>query len=245
MVRGYLRYSRSKDPTSGYDPTMADTAAAGALFDVDGTLVDTPYLHTTSWWQAMRQFDHDVEMVRIHRAIGMGSDKILDHLLGEDRDRSDDDALRAAHDSLYAAYWPRLRPTPGAAALLRACAERGMRVVLASSASAKELAVLRAALDADEAIDAATSSDDAEASKPAPDILVAALDQAAIPAAQAVFVGDSVWDVYAAAKLDVPCIGLTCGGISTAELTHAGAVEVYPHPAALLDALADSILTRR
>jgi HAD superfamily hydrolase (TIGR01509 family) len=224
---------------------MADSTAAGALFDVDGTLIDTPYLHTTSWWQALRQFDHDVAMARIHRAIGMGSDKILDHLLGESRDQSQDSALAAAHDSLYAQYWARLRPTPGAADLLRACAKRGMRVVLASSASAKELVVLRAALDCEAAIDAATSSADADESKPAPDILAAALDQGGVSATRAVFIGDSVWDVYAATRLDVPCIGLSCGGTSAAELTEAGAVEVYEHPAALLKVLDHSILTQR
>src|SRR5689334_16823700 len=92
----------------------------GVFFDLDGTLVDTPYLHTVTWWQALRQFEHDVAMARIHRAIGMGGDRILDHLLGPDHDRADDDAIRAAHTSLYAIYWHRLRPTPGARQLVRA-----------------------------------------------------------------------------------------------------------------------------
>jgi HAD superfamily hydrolase (TIGR01509 family) len=225
---------------------MADTSTnTGALFDVDGTLVDSPYLHVITWWQAFRQYGHDVGMARIHRAIGMGSDKILDHLLGDERDRDDDDALRAAHDSLYGAYWPSLRPTPGAADLLRACAGRGMRVVLASSAGAREFKILRAVIDAEDVIHAATSSADAEESKPAPDILQAALDQADLPADTSVFVGDAVWDVYAAAKLDIPCIGLTCGGLSADELREAGAVEVYENPAALLDNLDRSVLTSR
>src|SRR5688572_17342084 len=121
---------------------------AGVLFDVDGTLVDTSYLHTVAWWQALRQFDNDVPMARVHRAIGMGSDRILDHLLGGDHDKTHDDDIRAAHASLFAQYWDRLRPQPGAADLLRACARRGLRVALASSASPSDLAALRRALDA-------------------------------------------------------------------------------------------------
>jgi HAD superfamily hydrolase (TIGR01509 family) len=210
---------------------------AGILFDVDGTLVDTTYLHTVAWWEALRQHDEDVPMAEIHRAIGMGSDKILDHLLGPDRDNSQDEKLSTAHDILYGAWWERLRPLPGAADVLRACAERGLAVVLASSSKGGELTQLRRVIDADEVITAATSSADAEQSKPAPDILQAALDQSDVDAARSVFVGDSVWDVQAAAKLDIPCIGLACGGTSAAELSEAGAVATYKDPADLLRAI--------
>ncbi|TDC32225.1 HAD family hydrolase [Micromonospora sp. 15K316] len=217
---------------------------SGVLFDVDGTLVDSTYLHTVSWWEALRQTDQPVPMATVHRAIGMGSDKLLDHLLGPERDRDADGRLRDAHDTLYAEYWERLTPLPGAADLLRACAERGLRVVLATSAAEHEVAALRRALDADDVIAAVTSSADAKQSKPAPDILVAALDQSGLPAERVVFVGDSVWDVAAAGKLDIPCVGLTCGGTSRGELAGAGAVAVYDDPAALLAALDDSPLTR-
>ncbi|MFD6662954.1 HAD family hydrolase [Micromonospora chalcea] len=219
---------------------MTDDKRRGVLFDVDGTLVDTTYLHTVSWWEALRQADHRVPMARIHRSIGMGSDKLLDHLLGAERDRDADGRLRDAHDALYGEYWERLTPLPGARDLLRACAERGLRVVLATSAAEHEVAALRAALDVDDVIDSVTSSADAQESKPAPDILVAALEQSGLAAERVVFVGDSVWDVAAAGKLDIPCIGLTCGGTGRAELAGAGAVAVYDDPAALLDALSDS-----
>ncbi|GGQ54246.1 HAD family hydrolase [Couchioplanes azureus] len=220
------------------------TTTRGVLFDVDGTLVDTTYLHAVAWWEALRQHDRDVPMARIHRAIGMGSDKILDHLLGTDRDTGADDRLSAAHDVLYGAWWERLRPLPGAADLLRACAGRGLAVVLASSSKGPELAKLRRVVDADDVITAATSSADAEESKPAPDILEAALDQSGVDARQCVFVGDSVWDVKAAAKLDIPCIGLTCGGTGADELSQAGAVETYEDPAGLLAALDRSAIKK-
>ncbi|MGK5676247.1 HAD family hydrolase [Micromonospora sp. URMC 106] len=219
---------------------MPTEQPAGVLFDVDGTLVDTTYLHTVSWWEALRQTDRHVPMAEIHRAIGMGSDKLLDHLLGPERDRGADGKLRDAHDALFAEYWERLVPLPRAADLLRACAERGLRVVLATSAAEHEVAALRRALAADDVIDTVTSSADAEESKPAPDILVAALEQSGLAAERVVFVGDSVWDVAAAGRLDIPCVGLTCGGTSRGELAGAGAVAVYDDPAALLAALADS-----
>lgn len=208
--------------------------AQAVIFDVDGTLVDTNYLHATCWWEAFRQHDHGVDMADIHRAIGMGSDKLLDHLLPGDRDRDADDDLRAAHRALYTTYWSRLRAFDGAADLLRACASRGMTVVLASSASAPELAALRAALDADDAITDATSSSDAEESKPAPDLVSIALDLAGVPPEDAVFVGDAVWDVHACRNAGVPCVGVLTGGIGAAELREAGAVAVYEGPADLL-----------
>jgi HAD superfamily hydrolase (TIGR01509 family) len=217
---------------------------AGVLFDVDGTLVDTTYLHAVAWWAALRQHEHDVAMAKIHRAIGMGSDKILDHLLGDDRDRDADEELSAAHGALYGASRERLRPLPGAAALLHACADRGLTVALASSANERELAVLRKVIDAEDAITAATSSADAERGKPAPDILQAALDRSGVDPARAVFVGDSVWDVQAAGELDIACIGLSCGGTGAAELREAGAVAVYEDPAELLAALDDSAIAK-
>jgi len=217
--------------------------SAGVLFDVDGTLVDTSYLHTVTWWQAMREHGFDVPMARIHRAIGMGADKLIDHVLGADPGR-DNAALSAAHLTLYATYWERLRPLPGAGDLLRAVAARGLRVVLASSAQERELAVLRKAIDADDVIDAATGASDADASKPDPDILAVALDHGGLAAERVLVVGDAVWDVHAAGRMGIPCIGLTCGGVSDAELRAAGAIETYEDPAALRDALDRSAIAR-
>ncbi|ASW54565.1 HAD family hydrolase [Plantactinospora sp. KBS50] len=222
---------------------MPANRPAGVLFDVDGTLVDTTYLHTVSWWQAFRQQGHDVPMARIHRAIGMGSDQLLDHLLTDERDRDADQKLVTAHSTLFATYWQRLRPLPAATDLVRACAAGGLRVVLASSAAEPELAALRAVLGVDDVVHAITSSADARASKPAPDIVATALERAGLDPDRALFVGDSVWDVVAAAKLDVGCIGLTCGGTSREELAGAGAIAVYEDPADLLAAFGESPLS--
>ncbi|GAA3449430.1 HAD family hydrolase [Dactylosporangium matsuzakiense] len=213
----------------------------GVLFDVDGTLVDSVYLHAVAWWQAFRQYDYDVPMARIHRAIGMGSDKILDALLGPDHDSSSDEALLAAHSALYAPHWPALRPLPGARRLLDTCANRGLSVVLATSASRPELDALLRCLDVDSALTAVTSADDASQSKPAPDILEVALERSGLSAEEAVFVGDSVWDVHAAAQLSIPCIGLTSGGLCAAELLDHGAAAIYEDPQDLLDHLDEAL----
>ena len=212
------------------------------LFDVDGTLVDTNYLHTVTWWQAFAQGGQHVVMADIHRAIGMGSDQLLDRLLPSDRDKDADSGLAASHDALYATYWTRLRPLPGAVELLRACKKRGLTVVLASSAGETESGVLRGVLDAEDAIDAATFSGDVERTKPAPDLVEVALEKAAVPAERAVFVGDTVWDAKASQKAGVPCIGLLSGGIGRGELADAGAAQIFAGPGELLARLSDSLI---
>ncbi|MCC3276618.1 MULTISPECIES: HAD family hydrolase [unclassified Arthrobacter] len=214
----------------------------GVLFDVDGTLVDSNYLHAVCWWQAFRRMEHDVPMSAIHRAIGMGGDKLVEHLLGEDRNKDEDEKMDATHGAIFSTWWPALRSFDGASDLLKACADKDLTVVLASSASEAELKFLRTVIDADSAISGATSSGDAEASKPSPDILEAALESGGLEAANTVFVGDSVWDVKAAGKLSIPTIGLTCGGTSEAELLEAGAEEIYENPRALLADLENSLL---
>jgi HAD superfamily hydrolase (TIGR01509 family) len=213
------------------------------LFDVDGTLVDTNYLHAVTWWQAFAQAGHQVPMTAIHHSVGMGSDYMLDALLPDDRDRSADESIRAAHKALYAPYWPHIRPFDKAADLLRACRNAGLRVVLASSADPDEFAVLRAALDAEDAITAATSAGDVDKSKPAPDLVEVALERAGVPASQAVFVGDTVWDARAAGRAGVPCVAVLSGGISATELAEAGAVAVFPDATALLESTGGQIGT--
>lgn len=227
----------------GHALVMTSTrTAAAVLFDVDGTLVDTNYLHTVCWGEALRQHGHDVPHALIHRAVGMAGDQLLDHLLGEGRDRDADDSISAARLTLYRTYWGRLTPLPGAVELLRACHERGAQVVLASSAAGEELDALRSALDADDAIDLATTSDDAESGKPAPDIVQTALDKAGVAPDRAVLIGDSVWDGHAAARAGVGFIALESGGTSADELRRAHAVEVHTDAAELHHRLGQSRL---
>ncbi|MDQ0145543.1 HAD family hydrolase [Pseudarthrobacter niigatensis] len=216
----------------------------GVLFDVDGTLIDSSYIHTVAWWGAFRQYGHDVPMAAIHRLVGMGGARLVDQLLPSGRDREEDEDIMASHGALYASHWPTLRALDGAKDLLGRCHTGGVAVALASSARQRDLEVMRSVLDADAFIDAATSANDAEESKPAPDILEAALKAVGVDAADAVYVGDAVWDMKAAGALGIPAIGLTCGGIHAAELREAGAVEVYDGPRHLLQNLGTSAIGR-
>jgi len=222
----------------------AGAPRGAALFDVDGTLVDTNYLHAVTWWQALRRYGHDVPMARIHRAIGMGADRLLDAVLGPDRRTSQDSAVADAHSALYAAWYENLRPFEGAAELLRATAARGWQVVLASSASEEELGAMRRVLDAEDVITAATSGGDVDVTKPAPDLVEAALEAVGAEPEHAVFIGDTVWDIEAAGRAGVPCVALLTGGTSRAELEDAGAAMVCDDAMTLLRGIDKSPLSR-
>lgn len=224
--------------------TPSGVRRRGVLFDVDGTLIDSSYIHTIAWWGAFREHGYDIPMASIHHYVGMGGDRLVDSLLPEGRDRSADPEVMASHGALYASHWPALRAFKGAKDLLAQCHAGGLAVALASSARKKDLAVMGSVLDADAFIDSATSANDAKESKPAPDILVAALDAIGVEAADAVFIGDAVWDMLAAGALGIPAIGVTCGGVSAAELREAGAVEVYEGPQDLLQNLTSSAIGR-
>ncbi|MET9514448.1 HAD family hydrolase [Streptomyces sp. NPDC002994] len=211
-----------------------------AVFDVDGTLVDTNHLHVTSWWEAFRQAGHDVVMHDIHRAVGLSGHDLIAHLLGDGRDTSQDDTINAAHKTLYATYSDRLPALPQAGRLLRTLAGQGWSVVLATSASGGELDALRRAIDADDAITATASSEDVGEGKPAPEPVQRALELAGVSADRAVFVGDTVWDMEAATRAGVLSVALRCGGIPQRDLEDAGAAAVYQDPADLLEHLDDS-----
>ncbi|MFD5796085.1 HAD family hydrolase [Streptomyces diastatochromogenes] len=213
-----------------------------AVFDVDGTLVDTNHLHVTAWWEAFRQAGHKVPMHAIHRAIGLTSADLIAHLLGDERDRDEDGAIAAGHKALYGTYFDRLPAFQDAGALLETLANGGWTVVLATSAGGAELKALRRAIDADEAISASASADDVEAGKPAPEPVEQALQLAGVPAERAVFIGDTVWDMQAGSRAGVTCLGVLCGGIPHSNLAAAGASAIFRDPSHLLQALPDSPL---
>jgi HAD superfamily hydrolase (TIGR01509 family) len=217
--------------------SAATPPSRGVLFDVDGTLVDTNYLHVVAWWQAFRAHGHDVSMKQLHGLVGQGSERLVTSVLG----RPDED-VAASHSDFYGPELHRLPAFPRAADLLRAVKEAGMTVVLATSASEKETEHLRRAIGADDVIDAVTHKDDADESKPDPDIVETALDKGGLAPEHAVFVGDTVWDVEAARRAGLACVCVLSGGIAEADLREAGAVAVYRDVAHLLDELVSSPL---
>ncbi|WP_104164278.1 HAD family hydrolase [Cryobacterium sp. N22] len=204
------------------------------LLDIDGTLVESNYLHIDAWDRAFVAVGHPVQVWRIHRAIGMDSGMLLRHLLGGDVADAVGGAAKEKHTEFYLARAERLRPIPGAQDLLAALAGRGHAVVLATSAPEEELTLLLSLLDADEHLAAVTSSADVDTAKPDPDIIKSALGKVSVGAAHAVMVGDSVWDVEAARRTGVDCIGLLSGGFGAEELLSAGAIAVYDDAADLL-----------
>lgn len=215
-----------------------------ALFDVDGTLVDTNYLHVGAWWEAFRQAGHTVPMSAVHRAIGLGSADLIEHLLGADRDPDQDAVISSTHSALYATCFERLPALEGAADLLRAVAARGWTVVLATSATGPELQALRKALDADDVITDTASADDVSEGKPAPAPIRHAMELVGGTSDETVYVGDSVWDMEAAGRASVTSVALLSGGIPREDLWGAGAAEVYRDPADLLAHLDSSVIAR-
>jgi len=219
--------------------TSQEQERPGVLFDIDGTLVDTNYFHAVAWQRAFRQEGIQVAMTDVHHHTGQGSDRLVESV-APDRDPKRDDIISAAHAEHYASFFGVLETFPGVRDLLRRLADLGAQVVLATSASERELQALRDALDIEDALATVTSSADAEQSKPAPDILEVALERAGLAAERSIMVGDTVWDVEAALKAGMPCIGVLTGGISRGELLDAGAVAVYASVAELLDKLDES-----
>ena len=228
--------------TNGSMTSNADTAGA-VLLDIDGTLVDSTYVHTFAWARAFREAGHPVDAWRIHRCIGMGGSLLLAELLADRADALGDE-VDQRHSDHYAAAAGEVHRFDGVHELLGAITERGARAVLASSASPAELDLLREILELDETRYPITSSQDVDEAKPDPDIVHTALEVAGAPAAHAVFVGDAVWDVEAAARAGIPCVGVLTGGISTSELTEAGAVAVYRSVSELLEDIDSSPLRR-
>ncbi len=213
------------------------------LLDVDGTLVDSVYQHALSWQRALARHGVEVPAWRCHRHIGMGGDQIVTALADEEVERLYGDALRALESELFNELLEEVRPLPGASELVRELADRGNEIVLASSADADEAEHHIEALGIRELISDYTTSADVEATKPEPDLIKAALNKASKKTG-AVLVGDSTWDVEAAARADVETIALLCGGFSAAELRDAGASAVFPTPIELRERLDETPLRR-
>ena len=210
------------------------------LFDIDGTLLDTNWFHTVSWWQALREAGEDIALARIHPLIGMGSDKLLEELLGEEREGLSD--LHAKH---YKPYKEDLHAVPRAADLLAAVAGRGAQVVLATSSREEDLHQLLDALGAEDGvITDIVHGDMVGSSKPAPDIFAVALDHLDLDPERTMVVGDSRWDIEAAKKCKLDVVAVRTGGTTGQDLESVGAVAVYEDVADRLDHLDDSPLAR-
>ena len=213
---------------------------AVAILDVDGTLVDTNYHHALAWYRAFRRQGLRLPMWKLHRHVGMGGDKYVAALAGDEVEARLGDALRADWERLFDELLPEVEPFDGARELIVELKERGNEVVLASSAIESHLNAFLDKLQARDLVDSWTTKDDVESSKPDPDLVNAALAKAS--GDPAVLVGDTPWDVEAARGAGVPTICVITGGFSEHELRDAGAVEVYESVGELRRRLAETQL---
>lgn len=209
------------------------------LFDIDGTLADTTYLHVMAWRRAFLDSGLDVAAAAIHSRIGMGAGQLMRDLVGEERPEVKEGWCRHFEE-----LKPEIRAFPRAGDLLREVVRRGGRVVLASSSEKDDVEALVAAIAAGDAVSGVTSAGDVDEAKPSPEVFQVALDQAGGDRGAALVVGDTVWDVQASRQAGIGCVCLRSGGISTAELDQAGALAVYRDPADLLEHLGTSPLGR-
>lgn len=210
-----------------------------ALVDIDGTLLDSNYHHALAWSRAFAHVGRDVPVWRVHRHIGMGGDRLVGAVAGDDAEAAVGDAVRTRWEQEYDAIIDQTRLLDGARELLDALHGAGLRVVLASSSIPRHAQHALDLLDAEERADASTTAEDAGESKPDPELLDEALER--VGGGRAIMLGDSVWDVVAANERGIPTIGLRSGGFGEAELLEAGAVRVYDDPRGLTDHLDEAL----
>ena len=212
---------------------MPAEEAPAALLDLDGTLVDTNYQHALAWYRALRACGRVVPIWRLHRSIGMGGDHLVAAVTDEEFDREHGDEAREREKAEYRELIDETEPLPGATDLLAELDRRGCRVVLASSANEQDVEHFLEQLGAQQM--PYTTSDDVEATKPDPDIVLAALEKAG--GHPAFLLGDSTWDCKAAERAGIRCFALLTGGFSEEELREAGAEEVFEAMADVIEAL--------
>jgi len=204
----------------------------GVLLDVDGTLLDSNDAHARSWAQVFERHGMHIGFEQVRPLVGEGGDKLLPQLTGMDAESARGKELSEERRKLFLEkFLPALRPTRGARMFVERLKAKGLRVVIATSANEKELGALLHQAGVKDLIEHATSSDDG-ASKPDPDIVRAALEEAKLAPAEAVMVGDTPYDIEAAARAGVRTIALRCGGWWD-DAALGGAVAIYDDPAAL------------
>jgi HAD superfamily hydrolase (TIGR01549 family) len=216
-----------------------------AIFDLDGTLLDSVDLHALARHEAMTTFGHDVSFEQARSQIGKGGDKLIPEFLSEAAQRDHGKELEEWRGKRFkSAYLPLVRPFSGVPDLLRRARDAGLRIALASSAKKAEVDRYLEIAGIADLVEITTSAEDAEESKPAPDLFEIVLKKLKIDGAHAVAIGDTPYDTEAAGKAGVETIGVLCGGFTEDSLRSAGCVEVYPGPAALFAVFGRSRLAR-
>ncbi|MBW3560670.1 MAG: HAD family hydrolase [Proteobacteria bacterium] len=216
------------------------------IFDVDGTLIDSNDQHALAWLKTFRRFGREARFEDIRAQIGKGGDQLMPVFLSPQDIEAEGEAMSQFRVELFKReFLPGLQPFPGVRELFQRIRADGREIVLASSASGQELARYKEIADVADLLDGATSSDDAEHSKPEPDIFLAALQRVGVQPDEALVIGDTPYDAQAADKAGVRSIGLLCGGFPEAVLREAGCLSVYRDPSQLLEIYDQSPLAAR
>jgi HAD superfamily hydrolase (TIGR01509 family) len=209
------------------------------LLDIDGTIIDSNDAHAQAWLEAFRRYSLAVDYRAIRSRIGKGGDKLLAELAGLDSESGKGRDIAEARTHIFKAeFLPTLKPTPGARAMLEWVRREGTTVTVATSATSDEVGDLLRQADVEDLIDTSANSDDAENSKPDPDIVVAALHKSGAARDHAIMIGDTPYDVAAAKAAGIASVAFRCGGWADSDLQ--GANAVYDDPADLLTNLAHS-----
>ncbi len=206
------------------------------IFDIDGTLIDSVDLHAQAWQETFKHFGREVEFAEVRHQIGKGADQLLPVFFSaEHLARSGKEMEEFRSDLFKRNYMPHVRPFPEVRELFERILSEGKRILLASSAQSEEIEIYKEIANIADLIEYEASSDDAKRSKPHPDIFAAALQKAGNPnPSEVMVIGDTPYDTEAAAKIDLPMIGLLSGGFPEIELRGAGCVAIYQDPAQLL-----------
>jgi HAD superfamily hydrolase (TIGR01509 family) len=214
------------------------------IFDIDGTLVDSVDLHAKAWQDAFAHFGHQVSFADVRAQIGKGGDQLMPVFLSQEEIDHRGDAIEAYRTNLFKTrYLPQVRAFPAVRQLFERVLANGQQIALASSAKADELAAYKKIAGIADLVDEETSSDDAERSKPHPDIFEAALSRlGGTDPGKAIAVGDSPYDAEAAGKIGLRTIGVLCGGFPEQDLRQAGCITIYRNPADLLSRFEQSVL---
>lgn len=223
---------------------MTETEAPtyrGVLLDLDGTLVDSNHAHAQAWHRALAENDHEVPMEEIERRIGMGGDNLLPSLLGIEKESELGTRISERRGEIFRELLPHIRPFPGVRSLLEKMRATGLRLVIATSSPDEELNPLVEIAGIGDLLEERTSADDADSSKPDPDIVQAALGRLALPPRKTVMLGDTPYDIAAAGAAGVDVIAFRCGGMFSDEDLK-GALAIYDGPAELLERWAESPL---
>src|ERR1700753_3551081 len=216
-----------------------------AIFDLDGTLLDSVDLHALAWHEAFVKFGHDVSFEQARSQIGKGGDKLIPVFLSDDEQRDHGEDMESCRcEPFKAAYLPLVRPFSAVPDLLRRVRDAGVRVAIGSSAKKDELGKYLDIAGITDLVEVTASSEYAEESKPAPDIFEVVLEKLKIEGSDAVAIGDTPYDASAAGKAGIVTIGVLCGGFTEASLREAGCADIYPGPAALFARFGESLLAK-